>query len=352
MAWLDTLEQLTNRHRHVAMAGRYVDVRPRGDPMKVVTVAMVLMLLSFVSAVADEKPQSTDKGGQAFEPYWNPNPLNLPLVDVAEDEGTNNACPGQAFGCGSVLRPANLTAGDNDYFYFTANAGDIISFGTDADGTPTVDTFIHLYNADCSTQLASDDDSGPGTYSLLTLCAPYTGTYVARVRGFGATSAGLYKAFVTCSGSGGYGDNCSVAGALQCGDVNLAGNTGCSNNDYSLPTGAASCTGFTSAGRDQVLLLLVGGGASIDLFYTSTADASIYIVDTCAPLHCLAGADATLSGQTEHLVYNFPAPGAYYLILDSFGTNTAGAWTLTGTFMCGLVSARSSTWGQIKTIYR
>ncbi len=322
--------------------------------MKRIASALLLLLICVAPAWAADKPEagSQDKTWQQAEPYWNPFFGQSVLVDVPSDEITNNACPGQPISCGDVLRPASITAGDNDYFYFFANAGDIITFGTDADGPGTMDTFIHLYAADCTTQLASDDDAGPGLYSLLSLCAPYTGMYIGRVRGFGASDAGNYKAFVTCSASGGYGDNCATAGYLQCGNVNLAGNTGCSTNDYTQPVAPNSCTGFTAAGRDQVLQIVVGAGGSVDLTYTSAADGSIYILDNCATNHCIKGADATLSGQPEHLVYAFPSPGTYYLILDSFGTNTSGAWTLTGTFECAAIPTKAGSWGKIKTIYR
>jgi hypothetical protein len=322
--------------------------------MKLTAIAILVLLCSAPVAFATQKsdPPVQDKNWEMNEPYWNPNPGQHVQSDVAEDETSNNACPGQPVTCGDVVRPAAITAGDNDYVYFTANAGDVITFGTDADGTPTVDTFIYLYNADCSTQLASDDDSGPGTFSLLSLCAPYTGVYVGRVRGFSTTSAGVYKAFVSCSTSGGWADTCAGATSLPCGAVSLAGNTGCSVNDYSLPTGTASCTGFTSAGRDQVLQLVVAAGAILDLTYTSTADGSIYILDTCTPLHCVAGIDATLSGAPEHLVYTFATAGTYYLILDSFGTNTAGAWTLRGLFDCGTVATQPLQWSNVKALYR
>ena len=120
-------------------------------------------------------------------------------ADVPEAEPNDAPATANPVHCGDVLRPASIIAGDNDYIVFTANSGDVISFGTDADGTPTVDTFIHLYAADGVTQLASDDDSGPGTYSLLGWTALYTGTYYGRIRGFSTSGAGLYKAFVTCN---------------------------------------------------------------------------------------------------------------------------------------------------------
>ena len=51
-------------------------------------------------------------------------------------------------------------------------------------------------------------------------------------------------------------------------------------------------------------------------------------------------------------MYAFSSPGTYYLVLDSFGANTSGAWTLTGTFECSAIPVQSSTWGELKTIYR
>lgn len=115
------------------------------------------------------------------------------LADVNETEGINDVCPGEPYTPGDVYHAA-VTAGNHDWVNFSANAGDIITVGTDADGTPTVDTVINLYSSDCTTSLATDDDGGPGTFSLISgFVAPYTGTYSVRVRGFGATSAGLYR---------------------------------------------------------------------------------------------------------------------------------------------------------------
>lgn len=116
-----------------------------------------------------------------------------PLADVNETEPINDACPGEPYIPGDVVHAA-LTAGDHDWYAFNANAGDVLTLGTDADGTPTVDTYIHLMASDCTTQLAFNDDGGPGLYSLISnFVAPYTGSYYLHVRGFSSTSAGLYK---------------------------------------------------------------------------------------------------------------------------------------------------------------
>jgi hypothetical protein len=78
----------------------------------------------------------------------------------------------------------------------------------------------------------------------------------------------------------------------------------------------------------------------------------VYILSDCADLaSCLIGADDTLSGQAELINYVFGAAGTYYLVLDSFGTNSSGTWTLVGTLACP-TGTEQSTWGAVKNIYR
>lgn len=158
------------------------------------TTMTALLTLTATSAFAKDVPDVQD------EAKWtNQTGAYIIQADIPEAEPNGTPATANVFHCGDVLRPASITAGDNDYIVFTATTGQVISFGTDADGTPTVDTFIHLYAADGTTQLASDDDTGPGAFSLLSWTATYTGTYYGRIRGFGTTSAGLYKAFITCN---------------------------------------------------------------------------------------------------------------------------------------------------------
>ena len=155
-------------------------------------LAAAATLLVAGAAFADKASEVAD---QAAKPWslGNLPPFLSPQADVNETEGLNDVCPGEPYLPGDVYHAA-ITAGDHDYVSFSANAGDMITVGTDADGTPTVDTYLQLLADDCSTVLAFDDDGGPGLYSLISnFAAPYTGNYVAHVRGFGTASAGLYK---------------------------------------------------------------------------------------------------------------------------------------------------------------
>lgn len=127
------------------------------------------------------------------------------LADVNESE-PNDACPGNAYTPGDNFH-GEITPGDQDWISFSANAGDVITIGTDADGgLPTVDTTIELFAGDCATSLAFDDDGGPGLYSLIAgLAAPATDTYNLKIQGFSSSSAGNYVALGTVQGGSGPG---------------------------------------------------------------------------------------------------------------------------------------------------
>ena len=315
-------------------------------------VAVALALLAGTAAAADKSVERAERS-------WNPLAgATSVLDDVAELEPNNSLATAQALPCGSVLRPASIGAArDTDYVVFTATAGTILTIGTDADGTSgqVGDTRIRLFDANGAV-LASDDDSGPGLYSLITFTTTYTGTYYVGFAAYSATATGIYQGFVRCEAAQPppVNDDCAHAIDLPCGAVDLAGTTQFATNDYSPTTTSGGCTGYAANGKDVVYLIAAGGGDSVDLTYTSAADGSIYILTDCsAPTtSCVAGADLTVTGAPEHLVYTFPATGAYFLILDNYGTGTGGAWTLTGTFSCNVVPARRGTWGALKTLYR
>lgn len=155
-------------------------------------LATALTMILAGSAFADKASEISSFAAKPWSLTDMPE-LSAALADVNETEGLNDACPGESYTLGDVYHAA-ITAGDNDWVTFSANSGDAITIGTDADGTPTVDTIIELYSNDCTTMLTSDDDGGPGLFSLISnFAAPYTGVYAARVRGYSATAAGVYK---------------------------------------------------------------------------------------------------------------------------------------------------------------
>lgn len=134
-------------------------------------------------------------------------------------------------------------------------------------------------------------------------------------------------------------DQCAGAISIPCGNISITGSTFLATNDYDFPDTTLSCTGYSASGRDVVYKFDAMAGDSVWLRYTSSADGAIYIVTNCAQptTSCKIGADENRQGSFEDLRYGFPTTGTYYLILDSYGQDTYGNWSLVGQFFsCGL----------------
>jgi hypothetical protein len=98
---------------------------------------------------------------------------------------------------------------DVDMYSFQAAAGSRITIQTtQPSGSPALDTYLRLFNA-AGTQLASDDDSGPSEYSLIS--------------NFTLTSAGTYYVGVSGYPNTGYNPNVAGSGAVgEAGNYQLA----------------------------------------------------------------------------------------------------------------------------------
>jgi len=126
--------------------------------------------------------------------------LPVPLADVNESEPNGTCATADPYALGDVYHGALSPAGDQDWISFSANQNDEITAATDTDQGSTTDTYIELYASDCTTQLAFNDDGGPGLFSLIAdFKAPYTGTYYLKIRGFSSTTVGLYIAIVNAT---------------------------------------------------------------------------------------------------------------------------------------------------------
>lgn len=295
--------------------------------MRLVTALALLVLLAG-NVLAD--PSVTEEKPWELQ-------LGPPRTIVPEAE-PNDTCPGQAIVIGDVVQPAALdVGGDLDWYSFAANAGDVLTIGTDSYNGSSTDTYIELYSECGATMLAYDDDSGPGLFSLIaTYVVPATATYNVKVRGYGSTTVGAYKFFVTMQQPPPENDLC--AGALvieRCTTGTLTGDLTPFTNNYD-PT-SSGCTGFSAAGKDEVYKVDLIVGDVLNMSYTQlSADASFYVVTDCANVigTCVAGADDTVTGQAEVINYVAAATGTYYIILDCYGTNAGGAWTWTYTVDC------------------
>jgi hypothetical protein len=297
----------------------------------------LLMALSAGPAWADKV--------ELNEKDWSYDPYTVRQI-WAEQEPLNNTCPGQAIACGDVVDNAQINpGGDLDWYSFNvAVAGTWLTIGTD---TPTMggscDTYLELYDVCGGTRLAYDDDSGPGSYSLISnYVTTHSGTFIVKCRGYSGTTTGNYKLFVTCIEPVPPPPNDRCEGAIpieRCTAGSLNGDLTYATNDYDPGVGTPppSCTGFTAAGKDVVYVLNLMGGDVCHFDYVKpTTDASFYLVTDCANVNdsCLIGADDTVTGGHEIIDWTAPSAGTYYLILDGYGTNTGGTWTLTYEITC------------------
>jgi len=248
--------------------------------------------------------------------------------------------------CGDVISPAYLNADNLDWYTWSMNAGEDLWCGTDVvNSGDQTDTYIELYASDCTTLLAQDDDSGPGFYSLISnFIAPYTGRYNLKVRGYVCLSQGPYRFFVSCATAPPPPPNDLCSGAFEiprCSTGSLQGDNAAYHNDYD--PGADGCSSqYPEQGKDSVYYVNLQPGDLLDMTYTQfNFDAAFYIVTDCSnvPGSCVAGADNTLTGEPEVIHYVASATGTYYIILDSYGTDTGGSWSLDYNFSCAAPQA-------------
>jgi Ca2+-binding RTX toxin-like protein len=114
--------------------------------------------------------------------------------DDFADTRTDNTAP---FGTATVGGTAigNIeTAGDRDWFQVTLTAGTTYRFnlaGTDSGFGTLFDPYLRLYNS-AGTELAQDDDSGPGYESEILYTIATTGTYFLAAGAYADQGAGTY----------------------------------------------------------------------------------------------------------------------------------------------------------------
>jgi len=340
--------------------------------MRIVSTVFVLLLLVAAGA-ALAAPLPT--GEKDTEPYWTYQ-LSGTRAIYPEVEPNGSCATAQPSACGDVIDPAQINpAADWDYYRFHVTAGDPITVGTDQSGTqPTMDTYIYLYDPSC-TQVAYDDDSGPGLYSLITnYTALMTGDYYLVVKAYSSTVVGYYKAFIICTppatgacctgagictvmtqaacvtALGTYmGDNTvcipnpcpqpppndTCAGALpleRCSSGSIAGSMISCANDYN--PGSTGCTGYNENGPDVTYVLNLLAGDIVHVVYTTPAyDGAIYMVTDCANVatSCVIGED---DPEPETWTYTVVTPGTYYIIADAYTSTTSGDFTLDWSVTC------------------
>ncbi len=323
-AYLTRTSFSPSRKRNITTNG---DSAMRCSRLASVLSLAILSLLIFGTAIADKNAEILEFKDLVHQEYlakpWQLSAMtgfNAAFADVTETE-PNNACPGNALNLNNTFHGELNPGGDVDWVSFFCDAGGIITIGTDADGgLPTVDTFIELYEDDCITLLASNDDGGPGLYSLISgLSAPYTGTYHLKVRGFSSFSTGNYIVQGSCT-------------VPQPGDETEPNNT-CPGEPYTL--GDQFNAAITPGGDEDWIHFDCNAGQLITM--GTFEDAPLPTVDTkielfeddCTTL--LASNDDGGPGLYS-LIAGVVAPytGTYHLRIFGFGSTSEGNYILVG----------------------
>lgn len=148
-------------------------------------------------------------------------------------------------------------------------------------------------------------------------------------------------------------DFCQYTVPLACQDGELSGDTCTGQN---LIKTAQECLGWTTAGSENYYAItLMPGGSFAAAVTFPTRDGALYVFDGCVePFTCLIGADDTVTGEPEMVAYANDSAEiqTIYLVIDSYGAASCGAYT--GTFTCspGTVATTPASWGGLKAQYR
>lgn len=312
--------------------------------MRKFAIAILVLALCAGAAQAEVKP-APEK----------PEIMNVIAANLSEIEPNDTAATGNPISGGDIYAAKISASTDVDFFTFTTSGGSA-TFETSAGDAPAlVDSKIYIYDTDGTTQVAYDDDSGVGYYSLVTYNFTTPGTYYVKVIGYSASYTGNYV--LTCTAVApppppAVNDICEGAidiqdQSLMSWDVELAVAGGYSNN-YSLSYGG--CTGYTTPGPDAVYAIDLAAGEQVMISEIGACDTALWIATDCANLvgTCVAGADAALAGQAETVSFMAATAGTYFVVVDAY---TSAGCPVTVTVNAP-VATQNESFGALKAMFR
>ncbi|EWY38209.1 hypothetical protein N825_14350 [Skermanella stibiiresistens SB22] len=200
-------------------------------------------------------------------------------------------------------------SGDHDWFRTTLSAGTTYVFTQNGSGTNSLgDPVLRLRNS-VGTQVAVDDDSGPGLNSRLTFTAGATGTYFLDAGAFADSGTGNYALGMTevddIFGTTGTNRNISISG---------------------VPNGAGFGSGRINSAADQDFHRVFLRAGELYQFQANNAGGATGLNDPTLALRNSAGAQVAFDddggvGLNSQIQFRPTASGNYYLDVGGFGSN-------------------------------
>lgn len=244
---------------------------------------------------------------------------DAPPVDLSGNaewlttQGKTNDYSPNSGGC------TGFTASGPDRVYSVAvTAGDQVHVTVDPDN---FDTSLYMVSncADVSGSCVAGSDQNGTVVEEIAPVFNTSGTYYVVVDGFaGDDGIGSISAEVR------RGDTCSDAYVVPPGGGTFQGTTAGYGAELGTSQGSGSCTNYTQNGADAVYQLSLDDGQTLDATLTTTWDATLYLVTSCASsgTTCVAGED---NGNPETITHtnNSGATQTYYLIVDSWQLSDA-----------------------------
>ncbi len=234
-------------------------------------------------------------------------PKSVPVNDDCENALVINA--------GDTVTGSTVEAADHDVWYaFTPVTTDTYSLSTAGSG---FDTILRVYSDCGGTQLAYDDDGGPGSTSALEIDLVAGVTYRIQISGYWSSSAGNYT-FTVSTGSTGPtspipNDECTTATPITA-DNTVQGNT----------TGATNANvWYTFTAPESSLYAISTTGSSFDTL--------LYLYESCTSGY-IAYDDDGGDGRTSLITRELEAGQTVLICVDGYG-NATGHYQLTVTPM-------------------
>jgi hypothetical protein len=244
--------------------------------------------------------------------------IDLPSTDgVHTVTGSISTCytnDSNALGCSA------RGAGRDAVYRLVLPAARTVRFETAAPASGGYDTVLHLRRdcADRTSEVACDDDSGAGLYSLVNTYLE-AGTYFLYVDAYGATATGSFDLTVDISSPDTCASPAPIAVPARGSITRVTGSTVGATNDYTGTCGGGS-------GPDQVFSINVTTRSRLRIETitptTGAFDTLLYVRGTpCATGTELACNDDGGAGTRSRIDRVFD-PGTYYIVVDAFGSGS------------------------------